>query len=232
MKTKISILLLLATAFISCKNEKKEDEIDYKFADKPMIFNCPSLEHAKLFNEAFYSFEEDLKNQYLKDDPNQRIERAYGYLVPRHTNDRVKLIPSMVSKHTLNIFEELKKTGIFDPNNTVTHLKHDTAIVECLSFNIANQQIKTTYSALKQTNSLRPSLIASAAIGVGNSAYMDPHLKTYFALAFYYAKLYDVDHSRLPANMENPEDLKKIDLNSLQNTGGAPSAGGSKTNNQ
>ena len=64
-----SIIILIMCTFLSCKNNNTLSE--YKYSDQETLLNCDSPD-AKLWNEALYSFENDIRifyanNYYSKD---------------------------------------------------------------------------------------------------------------------------------------------------------------------
>ena len=65
MTTKFYFIILFILCFAtSCKKENTFKE--YEFADKPAVLECNNL-NSKLYNEALYSFENDILNFYGKD---------------------------------------------------------------------------------------------------------------------------------------------------------------------
>ena len=60
MRTKFYFIILFILCFAtSCKKENAFTEL--KFADKPVVLACENL-NSKLYNEALYSFENDILN--------------------------------------------------------------------------------------------------------------------------------------------------------------------------
>ena len=116
------------------------------------------------------------------------------------------IIPEMVSQHALDLYNELKKTDIFIDGN----LNPSTKLIDCIANNIKNEQVKTTFTALKNTNnSLQPKYIASSVFAVGPRAYQDDALKLYFALGLYYAKFNAIDVAALPINKKDQKTEKE-----------------------
>ena len=208
MKNIVKTVFLVTLFFIasSCKEEPK---ITYKYSDQPDVIDCEGLANEQLLLEAFYSFEEDLKKQFiLPSDPNPMIQRAYAAFISRNSGRQLPVIPDMVSQHSLDIYKELAKTDLFldgklNPNSKLTN---------CIANNIKNEQVKTTFNALKSTNSLSPELVAAAVFNVGPRAYQEEALKVYFAFGLYFAKFNAIDEATLPIN-------KKEDNTNNKSTG-------------
>ena len=113
MKNIVKTVFLVTLFFIasSCKEEPK---ITYKYSDQPDVIDCEGLANEQLLLEAFYSFEEDLKKQFiLPSDPNPMIQRAYAAFISRNSGRQLPVIPDMVSQHSLDIYKELAKTDLF-----------------------------------------------------------------------------------------------------------------------
>lgn len=201
------VCILLITLIFNCKEENNTALIKYKYADQPETVTC-NTEDDKLLKEALYSFENDIINTY---DPQGKNKlRAYRAFVNNAIANRVTL-ESMVSSHTKTIFEALKtKKNLFDG----TQLNYDNKLVNCLSSNIKDQSLKTTFNALVSTNSMSQQLFGPALRS--NTSYTrDPYLQTFIALDYYYAKMNALDFSTLDvnANDQKQQSNNKIDFN-------------------
>jgi len=208
MKTQFFKLLviILAVSLASCNKEKEAVFSDYKYADKPETITCGDLD-TKLLKEALYSLESDIVKHYKTQNSN--ISRAYSRLITESIVGRLKF-ENVISEHTLNVFEALKKDKkLWNQGNVKSNLNYNSDIVNCIAENIKDERLKSIFNALKSTNSLSPKLFGEP---LKNSAVMllsDKYLATYVALEFYYAKLFDVDLSYV--NFEEP--ATNIDFN-------------------
>ena len=103
MTTKFYFIILFILCFAtSCKKENTFKE--YEFADKPAVLECNNL-NSKLYNEALYSFENDILNFYGKDKKSLLL--AYSQFIRLSVYGRVNY-KNIVSEHTLKVFEALK----------------------------------------------------------------------------------------------------------------------------
>ena len=202
--TRITCLLLF-TAF-SCK--KENTFTDFRYADKPAAIVCEGT-NAKLLNEALYSFEDDIVNHYKKGNSSYRLDQAYSQVIRNAVFGRLK-IKDVVSKHTVSVFEALKnENDLWDANNPNSFLNYNSAIVSCISKNIQDKALKDTFDALLSTNSMSPKLFGAPLVSKYRSLNKDKNLALYVALDLYYAKMFNVDFSKV--NFEKPE--PKVDFN-------------------
>jgi hypothetical protein len=213
MNLKLSqIVFLLIFAVFSCKQDTPFS--DYKYADKPTAFNCEGT-NTKLLNEALYSFENDIVNHYKIGSQNFRLDQAYSQIISNTIYGRLKL-EEVVSKHSVEIFNALKKeNGLWDVKNAKSKLNYNSAVVSCISNNIKDKALKTTLNALISTHSMTPKLFGSPLTRKYRFALNDKNLAMYIALDFYYAKMFDIDFSKV--NLNKPE--QKVDFNKAPSTG-------------
>jgi len=209
MNSKISIpVFLLVITLISCKQEKVFS--NYKYTDKPVVFTCEGVD-SKLLNEALYSFEDDILNHYKGVKENFRLDQAYSQLIRNSVFGRLKL-EDIISKHSVEIFEALKKdTSLWEANTQESHLNYNSATLKCISNNINDTALKTTYGALVATNSMSPKLFGAPLVSKYRNTIKDKNLAMYVALDLYYAKMLDLDFSKV--NLNKPE--QKVDFNKL-----------------
>ena len=209
MNSKISLsVFLLVITLISCKQEKVFS--DYKYADKPAVFNCEGV-NSKLLNEALYSFEDDILKHYKGDKQNFRLDQAYSQLIRNSVFGRLKL-EDMVSKHSVEIFEVLKNdNSLWEVNNPKSYLNYNSTTLKCISKNINDTALKTTFDALVATNSMDSKLFGAPLISKYRNTTKDKNLAMYVALDLYYAKMIDLDFSKV--NLNKPE--QKVDFNQL-----------------
>lgn len=213
-----AVVFLVAILFMGCNNQPKEKTLsDYKFSEKGIVLNCDGFD-AKLLNEALFSFEEDIIKHYGKNNPN--VARAYSQFVSYATRSRVKYT-EVVSPHTAEIFEVLKtKSDLWNPNGTKSKLNYNSLVFKCIVDNISDANLKTTLNALSTTNSMSPKIFGPALQSKYALAMQDKYLSAYMAFDLFYAKLFDVDLSKVG---EKP--AEKVDFNKLP----APSAPQSTT---
>jgi hypothetical protein len=212
MYTKLTLFSFLLLLFIfSCK--KENTFTDYKFSDKPETITCEGLNNA-LFKEALYSLEDDLLNFYQKTNPKTSLTQAYSQFLRLSIYGRLKH-EDIISEHTLSVFKALKnESDLWDTNNTKSYLNYNSAIIQCISNNIKDEALKTTFNALLSTNSMSPKLFGSPLINKYRNALNDKYLATYMALDLFYAKLFDIDFTKI--NLDKPE--QKVDFNKVPQT--------------
>ena len=209
MKSKITLIpFLLFFIVFNCKKESTLS--DYKYADKAVAFDCEGA-NSKLYNEALYSFEDDIVNYYKKGSQSYRLDQAYSQIIRNSVFGRLKL-EEIVSKHTVDVFEALKKEGdLWDADNSKSHLNYNSTTVNCISTNIKDKALKTTFDALITTNSMSPKLFGAPLASKYRNTLSDKNLALYVALDLYYAKMFDIDFSKV--NLEKPK--QKVDFNQV-----------------
>lgn len=190
MKTSFYIsAFLLVITLVSCKQDKSFT--DFKYADKPIALPC-NLNNSKLYNEALYSFEDDLLNFYDKDKKSS-VLRVYSQFIREAVYNTAKY-QNIVSEHTLKVFEALKQdTDLWNLNNPASNLNYSSNLMDCISKNIKDTDLKTTLNALLTTNSMSPKLFGAPLLTNYRLALSDKALASYIAFDFYYAKLFNVD---------------------------------------
>ncbi|WP_345276955.1 hypothetical protein [Litoribaculum gwangyangense] len=203
MNSKITLIaFLLAFTFFGCKKENTFS--DFKYTDKPDVLFCDATNN-KLYKEALYSFEDDILKFYGKDNPNPTLILSYSQFIRNSIYTRIKY-EDIISEHTLKIFEALKNEGdLWDANNTKSHLNYNSKIIDCISNNIQDQALKTTFNSLISTNFMEPKLFGSPLMTKYVNTLNDKYLATYVALDLFYAKLFDADLSNI--NFDKPEPL-------------------------
>ena len=207
LSPKFFTLVIVLTLF-SCKNENTFSE--YQYADRPVVLTCGDF-NSKLYHEALYSFENDILAFYSQTNKNASQTQAYNRFVRDavYGGGRLKF-EDIASAHTLKIFETLKNENtLWDANNPKSHLNYNSSIVNCIASNIQDTALKTTFNSLVMTNSMSPKLFGTPLISKYRNAIKDRYLATYIALDLFYAKLFDVDFSKV--NLNEPE--SKVDFN-------------------
>lgn len=200
---KTSLILLIIIVFTNCKNEEKLSE--YKFSEKEFELNCENVD-LKLIKEAVYSFEADI-NKYYVDNGANKLSQAYNRAVNIGFFGRAKF-NKIASEHTQEIFKILKKdTDLWNLEGKTKSLNYDHELVKCISNNLTDKNLQTTFNALLSTNSMSAQLFGEALRRHAFIAVRDKSLATYIALDMYYAKLFDVDFEK-EANKKEPAQIK------------------------
>ncbi len=191
MKTKFYLILVICVvALTSCKKENTLEE--YKFTDKPVALSCDNL-NVKLYNEALYSFEDDISNFYSVDK--KSLLRSYSQFMNASRFNRVDF-KKIVSEHTLKVFEALKNDkDLWSLNNTSGHFNYKSPLMDCISKNIDSDDLKTTLNALLTTNSMSAKLFTPSILSNSGLVLKDKVLATYVAFDLYYANLFYIDFS-------------------------------------
>ena len=209
MKTNFKLIaLLLLVGLTSCKNDNKLSE--YKYADKPIVLTCNTMD-TKLYQEALYSFEDDILNFYGKDKPNASLVQAYNQFIRMANFGNIKY-EDILSAHSIKVFEALKKdNNLWDVNNSKSHLNYNSTFFNCIANNISDANLKTTLNALLTTNSMSPKLFGAPLLNKYSTALNDKYLASYIAFELYYAKLFDLDLSKISFDKPEP----KVDFNKI-----------------
>lgn len=209
MKSKLTLItFLLALTLFNCN--KQNAFSDYKYADKPEAIICKGL-NSKLYNEALYSFEDDILKFYQQKKSNTTLVQGYSQFIRAAIYSTPKF-EEIVSKHTLNVFEALKNDNdLWDATNTKSHLNYKGKTINCITNNIKDANLKTTFEALISTNSMSPKLFGTPLVTKYRNALNDKYLALYIALDLYYSKLFDIDFSKV--NLDKPE--QKVDFNKV-----------------
>ena len=207
MKSTLTLItFLLVFTLFNCN--KQNPFSDYKYSDKPEAIICEGL-NSKLYNEALYSFEDDILKFYQQKKSNITLVQGYSQFIRAAIYSPPKF-EEIVSKHTLDVFEALKNdTDLWDATNSKSHLNYNGKILNCIASNIKDTNLKTTFEALISTNSMSPKLFGTPLVTKYRNALNDKYLALYIALDLYYAKLFDIDFSNV--NLDKPE--QKVDFN-------------------
>lgn len=198
---------LLALILFNCKNESTFS--DYKYADKPVVLTCNNLD-TKLYHEALYAFEDDILNFYSKNNTNTTLVVAYSQFMRNAIYGKINY-EDIVSLHTIKVFNALKNDNtLWDANNNKSHLNYNSPLMKCISINIKDKHLKTTFNALLSINSLSPKLFGAPLMTNYRDVINDKYLASYVAFDLFYARLFDVDLSNVE---EKPE--PKVDFNQI-----------------
>lgn len=198
MKTiKYYLLVFVAISVLGCKSEPNLNLI---YSKQEKIFNCDSKtpEDIALINEAIHTFEKDLlAGMMVSANTNPRLDRAYSGFVQRNINAASnEIVKDMISQHAIDVFNELKKTDIFDSTQKGEAVfNQNSSFVNCIINNLSEGQMKQTVTSLKKVGDLTPRMFAFSvtAQNSGASAYMNNDIKAFIALSFYYARFFEID---------------------------------------
>jgi hypothetical protein len=196
------VYFVICLTLVNCKEE--QPKLVFKYADKPQVVNCDGLDTA-LFNEALYTFESRIFENYAQNSPN--LSYTYRLFLRESTNNTADY-NNLSNQHSLNVFKALRNTkGLWvEKNNTISlNYKHD--IFSCIGNNIQDKDLKTTYNALLSTNSMSIRMLKDVLIAKSSRLNTDKYLATYVALELYYSKLSNVDLSK--KDISQPEDIKR-----------------------
>lgn len=209
MNTKINfITILLVFALASCK--KENTFTDYKYAYEPNTLTCDNLD-TKLYNEALYSFEADILSFYGKNNPNYNQLQAYNQFIREGIYGRANL-EGIISKHSTKVFEALKNDkNLWISQNGSTGLNYKSPFLDCISKNMSDKSLKTTFNALISTNSMSPKLFGAPLLTNYRFVQNDKYLATYVALDLYYSKFFDIDFAKI--NFDKPD--SPVDFNNV-----------------
>ncbi len=209
MKSTLTLItFLLVFTLFNCN--KQNSFSDYKYSDKPEAIICEGL-NSKLYNEALYSFEDDILKFYQQKKSNITLVQGYSQFIRAAIYSPPKF-EEIVSKHTLDVFEALKNdTDLWDATNSKSHLNYNGKTLNCIASNIKDANLKTTFEALISTNSMSPKLFGTPLVTKYRNALNDKYLALYIALDLYYSKLFDIDFSKV--NLDKPE--QKVDFNKV-----------------
>lgn len=207
MKSTFNLILFLgALTVVSCKKENTFN--DYKFSEKGSVITCDN-QNTALINEALFSFEADIAAFYAQNGQ-ENVPNAYGQFLRAASINRIKYA-DIVSPHTVKVFEALKnENDLWDANNPNSHLNYKGNLLDCISSNLKDKKLKTTYDALVATNSMKPELFGTPLARNYRAATSDKNLAAYIALDLYYAKLFNLDLSNVK---EKPVVEQKVDFN-------------------
>jgi hypothetical protein len=199
MKTQF-IYFALCLILVNCK--EAQPELILKYADKPVVVDCDT-NHSELFNEAIYSFEQNLIDYYANKNPNLTI--SYRQFLKESTNNTANY-NSISNEHSIAVFDALKNIeGLWIQKDDELVLNYNHNIFSCIGNNIQDEDLKATFNALLSTNSMSIRMLKDVLIAKSNRLNTDKYLATFVALELYYSKLSNVDLS-LP--LEAPSESK------------------------
>jgi hypothetical protein len=214
----LTIIALFLTLF-NCKNESSTF-INYKYATEENILVCENLD-TKLYIEALLSFEDDITDKY--EPKNKNLQRSYSFFT-RDALAKKADYQAIVSPHTMEVFEALKKDK--DLWNKDNSLNYNSDIITCVSKNFKVKDLQTTFNALVSTNSMRSDIFGAPLLKHVKNSHEDRYMATYVALDLFYANLFNVDPTKVierpkteskPATNDTAKSIsKKINLNNTK----------------
>lgn len=212
---KIKSICLAATLctsvliFNSCKESANTTvSIDYKYnAEIKLLTNC-KIQHVDLLGEAIYSFENDITQAYNK--ANRNPMRSYQMFI---NNLRTKKfdMASVASKHSLKIAKALQNSGYY--KNGLLDLESEVGA--CIFDNIKDQKLKTSLTALKNANSLRPNIVLATLSNYTINFTNDKNLTAFLALEYYYNSLMLLEEKDLNTPLETAPVNPNVDFNKV-----------------
>jgi len=176
----LSILLLIVTA--ACQ---PKDNLTYRYADKAQDITCDTT-NDRLLNEALYTFENAIVNTY--DQENKILNSAYGRFTYIGLSGAAEY-DRIADSHAFAVRDALLKQGILIENGTFSNLNYDHPAVQCIIENISDVKLKSTITALIDTNSMNPKLFDSRLRNVGRNVSKDRYVALYTALDAFYQNL-------------------------------------------
>ncbi|WP_136480084.1 hypothetical protein [Cognatitamlana onchidii] len=199
---------IFALVLFNCKQQNTFS--DYQYTDKPQVISCEGI-NAPLYNEALYSFEDDILKYYQQKRANNTLAQSYSQFLREAIYNRIKL-EDVVTKHTIDVFEALKtESDLWDAANTKSHLNYSGKPLTCIATSLKDENLKTTLNALITTNSMSPKLFGTPLISKYRNAMSDKYLALYIALDLYYSNLFELDLSKINLNKPEP----KVDFNKV-----------------
>lgn len=197
MKTKFTLLVATIFLITNCG----ENDFDYRYTDKEDTIKCNiGTVNTPLLKEAFYSFEEDLKQYFSKNSSNPA--QGYNMLIAISSSGKGPE-PTNTSAHVRNVLSALKnEKDLWIINNGNYQLNYNSDTIKCLGENIQDEALRTTFNALISTNSMDSKIFSSPLRTKIRNIRNDRYLATFIALDMFYAKLSNVDFSTIPV----PED--------------------------
>ena len=203
MKSTNYILLLILLICFGCKQE--ESKFEYKYKDRSDTLICEGI-NTELLKEALISFEEDIFDKY--DSERRLYNRSYSRFIGEAVNNNVDFT-IVVSEHTKRVFKELQKDeSLWDLQNTNSYFNHKNEILTCIGNNMVDEDLKETFNALINANSMSVRMFADLLKTKTATIKEDRYLALFIALDYYYAKLHDVDFSKIESVKTETEHLK------------------------
>lgn len=202
---KVILLSAVLIALVSCK---KEEKINYKYADQPQVITCQNVNN-QLINEAYYAFENALLTQAknINRNPNARITTDYVLRNFIMRSRGVVKIEDYITKESVVVFKALQNEGLWQNGKLLSN----SATLNCIGENISNKDLQTSFNALRSVEeTLDPKLIVTAITNSrGTALYKDKALMAYTALELYYGKFTGKDFSTIEYLAEQPKEAVK-----------------------
>ncbi|WP_417235981.1 hypothetical protein [Bizionia paragorgiae] len=209
MKTLLlkSTLILFTLSLLTCKNEGR---ITYKYAEQPDLITC-DLKNADLYNEAVYSFENDILTQL--DESNQGLLQAYKKFILLTLYGHLK-VEDIASEHSLKLAKQLKKDKqLWMETAGARSLNHEGLLMDCITNTVKDKDLQTTFNALLSTNSLNPRTILTPLRNNPIHLLTDGSVKSFMAFEYYYPALMDIEASQLTAKDKPSADNASDNVN-------------------
>lgn len=190
---KISILLIATTLFLT--NCKQEPSITYKYQENDDLFNCDAVD-MNLIKEALYAFEDYIEKHYSFQDP-KSVDQGYYYYWEIIKSTRIPAV-EFINPHVLLVRDELRKIDdLWITQNETTTLNYNHPMIKCLSDYMVDPQLKSTFNVLTESNTFKDKVFLALLKRDPVAIKKDPALATYLALDTFYARILNLDFSKL-----------------------------------
>ncbi|WP_431135915.1 hypothetical protein [Psychroserpens mesophilus] len=204
MKSRL-ICFVICLILVNCKEPKPK--LTFKYSNDPALITCGN-DNSKLLNEAVYNFEANLVEHYTNENTN--LYSAYRMFLKESANNTANY-NNISNQHSIDVFEALKNIeGLWIIKNNKLSLNYKHDIFNCIGENISDKDLKTTFNALLETNSMSIRMLKDVLLTKSNRLNTDKYLATFVALELYYSKLSDVDLSK---KQEKTSDAKLKEKN-------------------
>ena len=192
MKNSILILMILMLVS-SCK-----EHIQYKYQDQVRVVTCTGAD-SDLMHEAYYSFLDDIYEYTKKNELNPDFITTYYSLAQyifRGAMGELNYL-NIASPHTVELAKKLKKEqDLWNMDSNNSNLNYHNEYVNCLIENIKNEEIKLKITALRDTNSLSPMILAEIYRINIIDIQTDKYFEMFLSLDTFYQFLMEVDLSQ------------------------------------
>ncbi|MGY0392868.1 hypothetical protein ACW5R3_09970 [Bizionia sp. KMM 8389] len=179
---------LLVLVLVSCNTNEPLPISSYKFANETQVITCSDLNN-NLFNEALYTFENDIYSYYRSG--NSTLKGAYSLFL-REVNRKEISYQDITSPHALKVLEALKlEPNLWDSNNQ--SFNYNAPVFKCVMENFPTQSLVKTINSLTVTNSVRPDILAPPFQKYIKNADKDKYFALFIAFNMYYEQIQDID---------------------------------------
>jgi len=190
------IITLYSLTFLllaSCNN--KEAKFLYKYENQNDLFGCSAID-MKLIKEAVYAFEEYSKEFYSFQNP-KSVEQGYYFYLKISITNRLPAI-EFINPHIIKVRDALKdEKDLWITKNNETTLNFNHPIVNCISKQMIDPEVKKLFNFLIETNTFSTEVFL-ASIKRGDERIKDDKaFNTYLVLDTFYERILNVDFNNL-----------------------------------